>query len=110
MAFIPKNVIGRLNELSCESVAEKLGVEVIHHKALCIAHDEEHPSMAFFGENRSRWYCFSCKAGGNAIKFVQLKVAWTLIRLVNGYVNNLVYILIIPPKISRLNRQRQSLR
>ncbi len=54
MAFIPKNVIGRLNELSCESVAEKLGVEVIHHKALCIAHDEEHPSMAFFGENRSR--------------------------------------------------------
>ena len=73
MAFIPKDVIEKLNELSCESVAEKLGVDVKHHKALCIAHDEEHPSMAFFGENRSRWYCFSCKAGGNAIKFVQLK-------------------------------------
>lgn len=47
MAFIPKDVIEKLNELSCESVAEKLGVDVKHHKALCIAHDEEHPSMAF---------------------------------------------------------------
>ena len=45
MVYIPKSVIEKLNELSCEEVAEKLGIVVKYHRALCIAHDDHHPSM-----------------------------------------------------------------
>lgn len=32
---IPQNIISRLNELPIEEVADRLGIEVRRHKALC---------------------------------------------------------------------------
>lgn len=80
MVYIPKSVIEKLNELSCEEVAEKLGIVVKHHRALCIAHDDHHPSMGFFGENRNRWYCFACHNSGNAIKFVETELNLSFVK------------------------------
>lgn len=80
MVYIPKSVIEKLNELSCEEVAEKLGIVVKYHRALCIAHDDHHPSMGFFGENRNRWYCFACHNSGNAIKFVETKLNLSFVK------------------------------
>ena len=70
MVKIPKETINRLCELSCENVAEKLGIEVRKHKSLCFMHDDHHPSMAFLGKNREYWKCFVCNKGGNAINLV----------------------------------------
>lgn len=67
---IPDETIGRLCELSCENVAEKLGIEVRKHRSLCFMHDDHHPSMAFSGKNRECWKCFVCNKGGNAINLV----------------------------------------
>ena len=58
MARISQETISRLRMLSCESVAEQLGIEVRKHKALCFMHEDHHPSLSFFGNNRERWNCF----------------------------------------------------
>lgn len=70
MVKIQKETIIRLGELSCENVAEKLGIEVLKHKSLCFMHDDHHPSLAFLGKNREYWKCFVCNKGGNAINLV----------------------------------------
>lgn len=70
MAKISQETISRLRMLSCESVAERLGVEVRKHKILCFMHDDHHPSLSFFGKNREKWTCFVCNKGGSAIDFV----------------------------------------
>lgn len=44
---IPEDIVTRLNELSIESVAEKLGIDVKRHKALCFMHDDHTPSLKF---------------------------------------------------------------
>lgn len=71
MSYIPKDVIEKLDSLSCETVAADLGIEVNRHRALCFVHDDHHPSLGFYGDNRSRWHCFVCGASGNAISFVE---------------------------------------
>lgn len=71
MKNIPQDIIDKLCALSCESVAESLGIHVSKHKALCFVHDDHHPSLGFYGENRSRWHCFVCGASGNAISLVE---------------------------------------
>ena len=38
---IPQNIIVRLQELNVESVAEKLGIDVKRHKAICFMHDDK---------------------------------------------------------------------
>lgn len=55
MDKIPNHTINKLNSLSCEEVAEKLGMDVIRHRALCFMHDDHHPSMHFYGRNREMW-------------------------------------------------------
>ena len=45
---IPQNIIVRLNELPIEEVAEKLGLEVRRHKALCFKHSDHNPSITPF--------------------------------------------------------------
>lgn len=70
MAKISSETIARLCELSCEAVAEKLGIEVWKHKALCFMHDDHHPSMTFSSRNGEFWRCFVCGKGGNAINLV----------------------------------------
>lgn len=70
MTSISKETISLLSKLSCESVAEKLGIVVHQHRALCFMHDDHHPSLAFLGNNRETWRCFVCNKGGDAIKLV----------------------------------------
>lgn len=70
MARISEETISRLCLLSCESVAERLGIEVKRHKSLCFIHDDHHPSLSYFGNNRERWNCFVCNKGGSAIDLV----------------------------------------
>lgn len=74
MAQISEDVLNRLKELSCEDVAEQLGLDVKMHHTLCFMHSDKHPSLAFLGEGRKGWYCFSCKKGGNAIDLVREKM------------------------------------
>lgn len=63
-------VLERLNTLSCEEVAKKIGMDVRNHRALCFMHDDHHPSLHFSGRNRERWWCFVCNNGGSAINLV----------------------------------------
>lgn len=67
----------RLDNLSCEEVAEKLGISVQRHKALCFMHDDHNPSLSFYGKGRNRWKCFVCDKGGNAISLVQTYNSYT---------------------------------
>lgn len=68
---ISKDAIARYSSISCEDVAERLGISVSRHKAICFMHDDHNPSLAFFGRNRERWKCFACDKSGNAISLVQ---------------------------------------
>lgn len=43
MTEVSKEIVSQLNELSCETVAEKLGIDVCRHKALCFMHDDRLP-------------------------------------------------------------------
>lgn len=70
MSGIPDNIIEVLNNLSCEKVAERLGMSVTKHRTLCFMHDDHHPSMHFSGKNREWWWCFVCNKGGKAINLV----------------------------------------
>lgn len=70
MARIPQKTISLLCELSCETVAERLGIDVQRHKSLCFMHEDHHPSLSFFGKNRERWNCFVCNKGGSTIDLV----------------------------------------
>lgn len=70
MPYISKEIMYKLSQISCESVAEKLGLDVKSHKTLCFMHDDHHPSLGFFGKNRERWKCLVCEKGGDAISFV----------------------------------------
>ena len=49
MDKIPQSIIDLLNSLSCETVAERLNLEVVKHKTLCFMHDDHHPSLYFYG-------------------------------------------------------------
>ena len=60
--------IDKLRSLSCEGVAQRLGIKVQHHKALCPFHSDHNPSMSFKGH---KFICWSCGERGDSISFVQ---------------------------------------
>lgn len=68
--IIPREVVDRLNELPVEEVANKLGLEVKKHKALCFMHNDQHPSLSF-NTKKNMFFCFVCDKGGGPIKLVQ---------------------------------------
>ena len=70
--IIPQNIIVRLNELPIEEVANRLGIEVRRHKALCFKHDDHNPSITF-SINKNIYKCWVCGGGGGPIKLVQDK-------------------------------------
>ena len=51
-----------------EEVAEKMGIRVVRHKALCPFHEDRHPSLHF---KNNRFKCFACGASGDVIDLVQ---------------------------------------
>lgn len=60
--------IEKLRSLSCESVAQRLGIMIKHHKALCPFHDDHTPSMTF---KKNKFKCWSCGESGDSISLVK---------------------------------------
>ena len=59
----------KLRDLPIEGVAERLGLRVARHKALCPFHDDSHPSLSF-RVSRNTFRCFVCGASGGTIDLV----------------------------------------
>ena len=59
----------KLRDLPIEGVAERLGLRVTRHKALCPFHDDHHASLSF-KVSKNTWCCFVCGASGGTIDLV----------------------------------------
>ena len=59
----------KLRELPIEGVAERLGLTVRMHKALCPFHDDHHASLSF-KVSKNTYRCFVCGAHGGPIDLV----------------------------------------
>ena len=59
----------KLRDLPIEGVAERLGLRVTRHKALCPFHDDHHASLSF-ATRRNTYRCFACGASGGTIDLV----------------------------------------
>ena len=58
-----------LRDLPIEGVAERMGMEVTSHKALCPFHDDHHASLSF-NVRKNTYRCFVCDAHGGTIDLV----------------------------------------
>lgn len=56
----------KLRDLPIEGVAERLGLRVSKHKALCPFHQDSHPSLSFHVKSNT-YKCFVCGAQGGTI-------------------------------------------
>ena len=65
--MMERSDIEKLRSLSCESVAQRLGITVQRHKALCCFHPDHTPSMTF---KKNKFKCWSCGESGDSISFV----------------------------------------
>ena len=59
----------KLRDLPIEGVAERLGLRVVRHKALCPFHDDHHASLSF-KVSKNTFRCFVCDAKGGTIDLV----------------------------------------
>ena len=59
----------QLRDLPIEGVAERLGLDVRQHKALCPFHNDHHPSLSF-NVRKNSYRCFVCDAHGGTIDLV----------------------------------------
>ena len=59
----------KLRDLPIEGVAQRLGLSVARHKALCPFHDDHHASLSF-SVRRNSFRCFVCGASGGTIDLV----------------------------------------
>ena len=59
----------KLRDLPIEGGAERLGLRVVRHKALCPFHDDHHASLSF-KVSKNTWRCFVCGASGGTIDLV----------------------------------------
>ena len=64
-----KYELQKLRDLPIEGVAERLGLRVKMHKALCPFHDDHHASLSF-SVRRNTFRCFVCGASGGPIDLV----------------------------------------
>ena len=63
----------KLRDLPIEGVAERLGMDVTRHKALCPFHDDHHASLSF-SVRRNTFRCFVCGEHGNTIDLVMRRL------------------------------------
>ena len=61
--------IEKLRSLPCEGVAQRLGLQVRMHKALCPFHDDHQASLSF-SVKKNMYRCFVCGARGGTIDLV----------------------------------------
>ena len=64
-----KYELQKLRDLPIEEVAERLGMRVVRHKALCPFHDDHHASLSF-KVSKNTFRCFVCGAHGGTIDLV----------------------------------------
>ena len=64
-----KYELQKLRDLPIEGVAERLGLQVKMHKALCPFHDDHHASLSF-SVRRNSFRCFVCGEHGGVIDLV----------------------------------------
>ena len=64
-----KQQLQALRDLPIEGVAERLGMEVVRHKALCPFHDDHHASLSF-NVRKNTYRCFVCGEHGGTIDLV----------------------------------------
>ena len=67
--MMDKFELQKLRDLPIEGVAERLGMHVVRHKALCPFHDDHHASLSF-SVRRNTFRCFACDAHGGTIDLV----------------------------------------
>jgi len=63
-----KYELQKLRDLPIEGVAERLGLQVRMHKALCPFHDDHHASLSF---KKNKYKCWSCGESGDTISLVE---------------------------------------
>ncbi|MBR5728810.1 MAG: hypothetical protein IKX61_01185 [Prevotella sp.] len=63
----------KLRDLPIEGVAERLGMRITRHKALCPFHDDHHASLSFC-VRRNTFRCFACGAHGGTIDLVMKRM------------------------------------
>ena len=74
--YLTKYDILKLQDLSIESVADKLNLTVRAHKAICPFHDDTHASLTF-NVRKNRYRCFVCDAHGCTIDLVMNTEGWS---------------------------------
>ena len=68
MPFFDQSLIDKLNSLSIEAVAAKLGMKVTKHRSLCPWHSDHTPSLRFNIQSKKNYcHCFVCGNGGGPI-------------------------------------------
>jgi DNA primase (bacterial type) len=68
MAYFDLAFIDKLNSLSIETVAVKLGMNVSKHKSLCPWHNDHNPSLRFsINPQKNYCHCFVCGNSGGPI-------------------------------------------
>jgi len=65
----------KLQDISIEDVADKLGITVKRHKGLCPFHDDSKPSLTF-NTRKNRYRCYVCNASGGTIDLVMNTQNW----------------------------------
>lgn len=68
--MIDKFNIQKLRELDILQVADLLGMGLRNKRALCIHHDDHHPSLAF-NVKKNTCYCYSCGFSADTIALVR---------------------------------------
>ena len=68
--MIDKYNIQKLRELDILQVADLLGMGLRHKRALCIHHDDHHPSLAF-NVKKNTCHCYSCGFSADTIGLVR---------------------------------------
>lgn len=67
--MIDKFDLEKLRALPIEGVAQRLGLSVTRHVALCPFHDDRHPSL-HFNVSKNTYKCYVCDAHGGPIDLV----------------------------------------
>ena len=68
--MIDKMYIQKLRELDIMKVADALGMGIRNKRALCIHHDDHHPSLAF-NPQKNTCHCYSCGFSADTIGLVR---------------------------------------
>ena len=96
--------IQKLRELPIESVAERLGLTVTKHKAICPFHQDAHPSLSFRVSTNS-FKCFVCGAHGGVIDLAMHMLGKNFIETCEWLANeNCIIIEKYPPAVKQIRK------